>query len=444
MYSLMMATDLSFQVYSDLEVAFVISEEDALFNALSKTVEVLEGTTALISQYYYGCLFHELLAFQLADRHSPAQVLSFFFFGVFISSVLFRVNLSYLTFANKKHLMLDMQRECEKAKSVEMIEFAGSAKSVLNSSELSICESKKSSLIHMDVDQSFMSIPSPVKAAIFESFARQNMSESEIDVTPSMKLFIKSNYGFPVDNNTEFIYADCYQALFNKLVLCCTLDGGSLCFPAGTNGNYVSAAKFLKADIVTIPTESEEGFKITEKTLSAVLETVKKPWVYICGPTISPTGLVYSSDEMERLLTVCAKYGARVIIDTSFSGLEFNFESWGGWNLEGCLSKLSSSSDLSFSVCLLGGLSIQMLTGALKFGFLVLNQPSWVDAFNSFPGLCKPHSTVKYAIKKLLVLRERKASDLMDAVTDRIKTLESRATSLKEVLQFAGFNQQSI
>lgn len=64
------------QVYSDLEVAFVISEVDGISKALSKTVEVLEGHTAIISQYYYGCLFHELLAFQLADRHAPAEVCS--------------------------------------------------------------------------------------------------------------------------------------------------------------------------------------------------------------------------------------------------------------------------------------------------------------------------------------------------------------------------------
>ena len=58
----------------DLEVAFVISEEEPILKALSKTVELLEGNTAPISQYYYGCLFHELLSFQLPDRHLPAQV----------------------------------------------------------------------------------------------------------------------------------------------------------------------------------------------------------------------------------------------------------------------------------------------------------------------------------------------------------------------------------
>lgn len=71
---------LVFQVYPDLEVAFAISEEESLFNALSKTVELLEGNTAVISQQYYGCIFHELTAFQLVDRHPPVQVCHSFLF----------------------------------------------------------------------------------------------------------------------------------------------------------------------------------------------------------------------------------------------------------------------------------------------------------------------------------------------------------------------------
>ncbi|XWS16633.1 hypothetical protein CRYUN_Cryun34aG0107600 [Craigia yunnanensis] len=390
------------QVYSDLEVAFVISEEHAILKALSKTVEVLEGNTSLISQYYYGCLFHELLAFQLMDRRPNPE------------------------------------RRSENSKSVEVIGFATSAISVLNNAELSISDDGNS-LIHMDVDQWFLPMPSPVKAAIFESFARQNMAESEIDVTPSIKQLVKSNYGFPTDSSTEFIYSDCLQALFSKLVLCCIQEGGTMCFPAGSNGNYVSVAKFLKANIVNIPTISEKGFKLTEDILNKALETVKKPWVYISGPTINPTGLLYSNKEMENILTACARFGARVVIDTSFSGLEFDFEGWGGWNLGGCLSKLSSSGNPSFCVSLLGGLSLKLLSGALKFAFLALNQPLLIDAFHSFPGLTKPHSTDKYSIKKLLALREQKGA-MLDVVKEQIRKLENRAKRLKEALEKCGWD----
>lgn len=391
------------QVYADLEVAFVISEEEAILKALSKTVEVLEGNTTPIREHYYGCLFHELLAFQLANRHPLVE------------------------------------RESEKAKSDKLIGFSSSAISVLDYSELSISGAEISTLIHMDVDQSFLPTPSPVKAAIFEGFARQNLAESEIDVTPGMKQFIKSNYGFPTDSSTEFVYADSTQAMFNRLILCCINEGGTLCFPAGSNGNYVSAAKFLKANIMIIPTDSGAGFKLTGSLLNGVLQTVNKPWVYISGPTINPTGLLYSSKEMETILTTCSKFGARVVIDTSVSGLEFDTEGWGGWDLEPTLSKLNSSHNQSFCVSLLGGLSLKILSGALKFGFLALNNPLLVDTLQSFPGLSKPHSTVRYAIKKLLGLNEQK-SELRDAVAEQSRNLQSRCQRLKETLEKCGWD----
>ena len=62
------------QVYSDLEVAFAISEDAAVCKALSQTIEILEGHTSVISQHYYGCLLHELLAFQIGDQHAQQEV----------------------------------------------------------------------------------------------------------------------------------------------------------------------------------------------------------------------------------------------------------------------------------------------------------------------------------------------------------------------------------
>ena len=100
---------------------------------------------------------------------------------------------------------------------------------------------------------------------------------------------------------------------------------------------------------MNIPTVYEVGLKKTERTLVTILETVKKPWVYISGPTVNPTGLLYSNKEIENILTVCVKYGPRVVIDASFSGLQFNYEGWGDCNLEGCLSKL-----YRLSLCLKG------------------------------------------------------------------------------------------
>ncbi|XP_026445577.1 methionine S-methyltransferase-like [Papaver somniferum] len=390
------------QVYSDLEVAFIISEEKTIFKALGKTIELLEGRTALFSQYYYGCLFHELLAFQLADRHPPAQ------------------------------------RDCTKIKP-EMIGFSSAATSAFSHAELSVHEMENLSSVHMDVDQSFLPIPTPVKAAIFESFARQNMIESETDMKTSIRKFIKTKYGFPTDKSTEIINADSPLALFNKLVLCCIQEGGTIFFPAGSNGNYVSAAKFMNANIVKIPTHLETGFKLTEKTLECSLSTVDKPWVYLSGPTINPTGLLYSSEEIRGILSVCAKFGARVVIDTSFSGLEFDTGDWGGWNMEEILLGLSFSGGSTFCVSLLGGLSYEILAGGIAFGFLVLNQPHLVETFYTFHGLSKPHKTAKYAIKRLLGLHEQNAVTLLEALKEHKETLRRQSNRLRETLQKCGW-----
>ncbi|CAI9303200.1 unnamed protein product [Lactuca saligna] len=389
------------QVYADLEVAFVISEEQTIFDGLSKSVELLQGNTALISQYYYGCLFNELLSFKLPDRRPPTE------------------------------------RETENTKSSDMIGFSTSAISVLTDAELSIKETdNKSSLIHMDVDQIFLPTPTPVKAAIFESFARQNVTESECDVTPSIKQLIKTSYGFSADHTTEFIYADFPLALFNKLVLCCIEEHGTLCIPTGSNGTYTAAARFLNASIVSIPTCPETGFKLTENQLGKALETVTKPWVYISGPTINPTGLLYSNEEMKSLLKTCAKYGARVIIDTSFSGVEFNLKGWEGWNLDGSLAEIKGNS--SFCVCLLGGLFFKMPTGGLASGFLVLNQRFLADACYGFSGLNKPHSTIRYTAKKLLDLKEQNG-DLTGDGEKQGKLLADRLKRLKQTLESCGW-----
>ncbi|EYU33299.1 hypothetical protein MIMGU_mgv1a000547mg [Erythranthe guttata] len=390
------------QVYSDLEVAFVISEEAAMFKSLCKTVELLQGNTSIISQYYYGCLFHELLAFQLADRHPPAQ------------------------------------RNGAKKKASEANGFSNPTINVLDNAELAVIESEESPLVHMDVDQSFLPITTPVKASIFESFARQNITEPETDVTHGIRQLISNSYGFPSAANTEVIYADCAVALFSKLVLCCVQEGGTLCFPTGSNGNYSSAAKFLNAKIAIIPTNQEVGYKLTEKTLAASLETIKKPWVYISGPTINPTGLIYSNEEINKLLSVCAKFGARVILDTSFSGAEFNSKGSDSWNVGPTLEKLSSA-DSGFCVSLLGGLFSKMLTGGINFGFLLINQASLLETFHSFEGLSKPHSTIKYTVKKLLDLREQKREDLLSAISEQTEIVGSRYKQLKQTLETCGW-----
>lgn len=311
---------------------------------------------------------------------------------------------------------------------MEMIGFSSSAASTLGDAELLMSEPNYS-LIHMDVDHSFLPIPTCVKAAIFESFARQNVAESETDIDSGIQKFIQKTYGLTIGSNTELVFSDSSIALFNKMVLCCIQEGGTLLLPAGINGKYVYSSNFLKANFVTIPTNVEDGFKITGKGLATSLGKATKPWVYICGPTVNPTGLLYTNEEMREILQVCAQFGAKVILDTSFSGLEF--DGWAGWNLDESLSELRHA-DSAFCICLMGNPSYQLLAGGLEFGFLALH-PSLVEGFHSFPGLSRPHSTSKYILKKLLALQEQDSVNLSEAIVEHKKILKCRSNSLQKV-----------
>lgn len=212
-----------------------------------------------------------------------------------------------------------------------MIGLSNSAISAIKEAEFFLPDPKESCVIHMDLDRSLLPIPSAVKAFIFESFVRQNIMDSETDVRSGIQRLLKRNYNYPVESDSEIIYGNTSLALFNKLVRRCVQERGIFVFPLGTNGHYVSAAKFLNSNTLTIPTKSSSGFKIEPSALQDTLnnkEPFSPAWVYISGPTINPSGFLYSAKEIYELLTICARNAARVVIDTSFSGLEFQTDDW--------------------------------------------------------------------------------------------------------------------
>jgi methionine S-methyltransferase len=243
---------------------------------------------------------------------------------------------------------------------------------------------------------------------------------------------VKDSYGLSADGCSEIIYGNTSLALFNKLVLCCMQEQGTLLFPLGTNGHYVSAAKFVNASTLTIPTNFGTGFRIEPKVLADTLKNVSRPWVYISGPTINPTGFLYSDNDIQELLSVCAEYGARVVIDTSFSGLEYQTDGWSHWNLEGCLSSLKRSKP-SFSVVLLGELSFELTAAGHDFGFVILSDSSLAETFHSFPSLSQPHTTLKYTFKKLLGLKNQKDQHFSNLMVEQKEELKNRANQLIKV-----------
>jgi methionine S-methyltransferase len=198
----------------------------------------------------------------------------------------------------------------------------------------------------------------------------------------------------------------------------------------GSCGTCVSVAKFLEANFKRLPTEASNSFKATAVQLDAFLKGIEKPWVYIPGPTINPTGQIYSNSEIAEILAVCKSHGARVILDTSYSGLEYESAKWD-------LKQIGTGSEKksSYAIAILGGFSTGLMTGGLEFGFAAVADPVFIEAFKDAPTMSRPHGTLKYTIKKLLGQLSQKSEVLTSGLEEQKKTLRRRAQELSKVMK---------
>ena len=281
----------------------------------------------------------------------------------------------------------------------------------------------------MDFDENLLQVPAAVKVSVFEGFARQNISEDEMDPSPEILAYLHSGFRIPQSHTKELFLSDTSTSLFTKLVLACVEENGTLVFPMGSCGTCVSVAKFLEANFKRLPTEASNSFKVTAVQLNAFLKDIVKPWIYIPGPTINPTGQIYSNSEIAEILAVCKIHGARVILDTSFSGLEYNESS--KWDLK----HIESEEKSSYAIAILGGFSTGLMTGGLEFGFAAVADPVFVEAFKDAPTMSRPHGTLKYSIKKLLGQLNQKSEVLITGLEEHKNTLRRRAQELSKVIK---------
>jgi len=322
----------------------------------------------------------------------------------------------------------DLQRLPKEEESSNFISLSPSSVEALSGVE-NVNLDQPPPMISMDFDENLLQVPAAVKVSVFEGFARQNISEDEMDPKPEILEFLQSKYGLPQSHTKELFLSDTSTSLFTKLVLACVEENGTLVFPMGSCGTCVSVAKFLEADFKRLPTEASNSFKATAGEIDTFLKDIKKPWIYIPGPTINPTGQIYSNSEISEILAVCKSRGARVILDTSYSGLEYNESAKWDLNHIGTGSEEGSS----YAIAILGGFSTGLMTGGLEFGFAAVLDPVFIEAFKDAPTMSRPHATSKYTIKKLLGQLSQKSDVLVTGLEEQKNTLQLRSQQLCKV-----------
>lgn len=402
------------QVYSDLEVCFVLSESKELLHAVSCAGELNYGRTASINQMYYGCLLHELLSFQIpvshtVDERSPEEEggTSKFLGLTSDASVAF----SHPVFRSPR------------------LPGAGGPDAV-----------------RMDVGENRLPSPAAVQQFVFEGFARQNISEAEMDPRQEILQLLEKRFKVGPGDAAEVVLGDGASALFSRLMQACAIEGGTAVLPTGSYGATAAVTLFAGVESKVVPTEAAHSFKLQKAQLSDALGGVEKPWLLLTAPLVDPTGALYSGPELLELLGVCKAHGARVVLDTSYSGLEYHSEGAGvpgaidlGKVLHASAGGGGNDAKPGFAVAILGEFSKQFSAGGLRFGYAAVGDPVFVDAFKDPVMGSRPHGTLRYAVKKILGLLNQEAFPLIDDLTAQRKVLEKRAKQLMEVLSRSGW-----
>lgn len=401
------------QVYSDLEVCFVLSENEELLNAVTSAGELTYSRTACVNQMYYGCLLHELLSFQIPVSH---------------------------TLEKRPHEEDGGARDGSSA-----TKFLGLTASASAAFDHPVFRNSRlpgaggGNAVRMDVGENRLPSPAAVQQFVFEGFARQNISEAEMDPRPEILQLLEKRFSVRAGEATEVVLGDGTSALFSRLMFACVQERGTVILPSGgVYGTTAAVTRFAGVEMRVVPTEAAQSFKLHKAKLAEALGGAEKPWVLLTAPLVNPTGCLYSGEELGELLSACREHGARVVLDTSYSGLEYGGSSTPPVDL-GEAMVAGEGVTPGFAVAILGEFSKQFSAGGLRFGYAAFTGAVFGDAFKDPAVGSRPHGTLRYAVKKILGLLNQEAFPLLDDLSVQKRTLEKRAQQLVEVLSQSGW-----
>ncbi|WP_027003972.1 aminotransferase class I/II-fold pyridoxal phosphate-dependent enzyme [Hugenholtzia roseola] len=391
-------------VYEDLQLGILLSENETLHDLLAKAAEFTYSRTPILTQEYYTTLLYDLLRFQMLKVRSD--------WGKERSLVLENEDFHQRFVMPKVEVLEAFQHPCLEALTLPL----------------------EAQSIRLDYGENELPSPKALKAALFESFVRQNITEAESDLEKDIKLFLEKRFGVLAEKNATLYYAGGVAPIFSEIAQKAAWAGETLIFPQGAYGYFYATAQFYQAKIQELPTSATNQFKINAYDLAEVLEKNhkegKKSCLFLNAPIVNPTGAIYSPQEINEILAACERYACKVVLDTVFSGLEHN-NVYTTYQLEKYFAK-------PLELLLIGGLSKEMAAGGLRFGFVYFRNPTLLEKIDK-QVLNQPHYTIRFACKQIYQALIDKDSYLFKELKTQQDTLQVRAKRLGEVLEETGW-----
>jgi methionine S-methyltransferase len=385
------------RLYRDLSLCINAISSANLRQDLIRAAELTYSRVSGITQFFYQQLLEQLLHFQTPRLHPHAN---------------YQIN---------RTSPFNLQRSACASQAFTHPAIVGN--------ELPFTESS----IRLDYGENCLPTPLALKLAIAEAFARQEISVEECAVNIPLSALLAKRYQINFIDRQNFLYGEGVADLFNTVIQQCRREQGSFIFPQGAYGNFRATLDFYGIAVTVVATKESENFKLDLDNLAASLATIDRPWLYLNAPLSNPTGALYSSQELQQIVELAWRYKARVVLDTIFSGLEFNLATTQlDW------SWMQDRRKHPGSLILLGGIAKEFAAAGIRFGYLYSPDKLLVGQLARLMPRSLPQS-IMYAMTKFYDRLAKGDGDLEFARQSQSHCLQQRANRLTEVLESCGW-----
>ncbi len=398
------------RIYSDLEIAFLISENETVLSALCNVAEMTFSRASLIIQEYYNTILFDLLNFHVRTTKRERTYVP-------------RLPMPEgILFLEKFRGFSD---NCNRSFHHPSIFYSHPA--------------LDKNSVRLDYGENVYSSPNFLKAAIFEGFVRQNIAQLELQMEPEILNYINFKFDLGEAKSEDIVVANGVAPLFSGIAEYCALNDQVLLFPSGSYGYFIASAQFYGTKILNFKTSVENSFKISPSDLRESLTQLnKKVWIFLNAPVVNPTGAIYTQDEILEIFKIAVDFDSVIIMDTIFSGLEFQAD-YNKYSISKIIKHIVQDFGIDkLSFIMLGGVSKELAAGGLRVGYGYGNKPFLQTAMRKGITSSLPVN-IKYAIKRIFKSLNLQSSNVNKHFAKQRIYLEKRATRLSEVLLQSGW-----
>jgi len=387
------------RVYENYMLNITLTNNQTIIHHLADSAELTYSRTSVLKQYYYGHLLEELLYFQR-------------------SRIFENVNSDFPT--TKLPSSLSLCKNADEA-------FKHPA---MKGNHMDF--NKKT--IRMDYGENELATPSLLKEALFESYLIRNSGFDPNSLKDSLHLFLGKRFDTPKGIFSKIVLGNGVAPIYSALLDLCSRDNSVVNMPSGGYGYFNSAAEYKGLTINVLETKEENLFKLSADNLQNELSGKIGSWLFINAPVVNPTGAIYSPQELNDILDIALNNKVNVIIDSIFSGLEFDRSL--KCSLSKAILKFSNSSDCQLII--IGGISKEYSAGGLRFGYAWSTSRTLIQSLER-EIIRTPHFTLNYSVQKIINAQLSGDPKLESHLKSQTSILAERATSLSHVLQSKGW-----